>query len=321
MDFSLNETQRAVVEAIDSAVERQGRHLPGSVDKYVTNPEFVRELREQGYWDIVDQDDLGLFGAVLMIESLSRSPYCLETTGSVLVWPMLGRGEAPEAVALVVAPATGPIRFAMPGASLVVIEGDEVRIASLGENDVQAVESHFAYPLGRVDCDKLEFDLAAGVDAGELRERWSIGAAAEIVGAATAALDITLQHVKDRILFGKPLGALQVVQHRLSICKVAIAATQKLVYRAALRPHGPNPALALAQAQETAVKVSQECQQFHGAIGLTLEHPLHHWTYRLKFLATEIGGGPASLERAAERTWPAGQAISDPLADVEAAWI
>jgi hypothetical protein len=44
--------------------------------------------------------------------------------------------------------------------------------------------------------------------------------------------------------------------------------------------------------------------QFTGAMGLTLEYPLHLWTYRLRALAGELGGASAQERHVAAATWP-----------------
>jgi hypothetical protein len=49
--------------------------------------------------------------------------------------------------------------------------------------------------------------------------------------------------------------------------------------------------------------VTYDCHQFLGAMGMTLEHPLHLWTYRLKALTSELGGRGANALAAAEAIW------------------
>jgi alkylation response protein AidB-like acyl-CoA dehydrogenase len=43
-------------------------------------------------------------------------------------------------------------------------------------------------------------------------------------------------------------------------------------------------------AQESATRIAYDMHQMLGAMGMTLEHPLHLWTYRLKALLSELGG-------------------------------
>ena len=58
-------------------------------------------------------------------------------------------------------------------------------------------------------------------------------------------------------------------------------------------------------AQEVGARIVLDCQQMHGAMGCTLEYPLHFWTYRLKVLQGELGGFLAQAESAADLLWAA----------------
>jgi alkylation response protein AidB-like acyl-CoA dehydrogenase len=49
-------------------------------------------------------------------------------------------------------------------------------------------------------------------------------------------------------------------------------------------------ALAASHAQDSATRVVYDLHQMLAAMGMTLEHPLHLWTYRLKALLSELGG-------------------------------
>ena len=61
--------------------------------------------------------------------------------------------------------------------------------------------------------------------------------------------------------------------------------------------------MAAFYAQESCPRVTLDCMQMHGAIGGTLEYPLHFWTYRLKVLQGELGGWAAQGEVAAMELW------------------
>jgi len=38
-------------------------------------------------------------------------------------------------------------------------------------------------------------------------------------------------------------------------------------------------------------------------MGLTLEHPLHRWTYRARLLRSSLGGAGANLQAVSTRRW------------------
>ena len=83
-----------------------------------------------------------------------------------------------------------------------------------------------------------------------------------------------------------------------------IHGTRILARRAAWTGDGADAAFAAAHAKETAAKVHYDTHQFHGAMGVTLEHPLHFWSYRLKCLQGEMGGYMAHAKEAADAFWP-----------------
>ena len=78
-----------------------------------------------------------------------------------------------------------------------------------------------------------------------------------------------------------------------------------LALNAAWNEDPRDAALAATFAQEAAQSVAYDLHQFSGALGLTLEHPLHFWTYRLKSLQGELGAVHAQAAAAADLAWPA----------------
>ncbi|MEU6703352.1 acyl-CoA dehydrogenase family protein [Streptomyces wuyuanensis] len=118
--------------------------------------------------------------------------------------------------------------------------------------------------------------------------------AAEAVGAAEAALDRTVEHVKHREQFGRAVGSFQAVKHRLADLYVRVQAARSAAYYAAWDPHeGP---LALAQCLEALRTVTGEAIQLHGGIGFTWEHEAH--LYFKRGASDELLFGPVHLLRA-----------------------
>ena len=120
------------------------------------------------------------------------------------------------------------------------------------------------------------------------------------------ALEQTVQYVKDREQFGQPLGHFQAIQHRLAEDALLVRACRWLAFRAAYTDEDGEAATASLYAQQAIRKVINDCHQFTGAMGLTLEFPLHLWTYRLKYLQGELGGRGAQAEGVAQSVWRAG---------------
>lgn len=105
--------------------------------------------------------------------------------------------------------------------------------------------------------------------------------AAEAAGAADGALARTVEYVKAREQFGRPIGSFQAVQHRLADVYVQVQAARSAAYYAAWAAdsdaHEAATAggLALAQALEALRLAAGEAVQLHGGIGFTWEHEAH----------------------------------------------
>jgi alkylation response protein AidB-like acyl-CoA dehydrogenase len=127
--------------------------------------------------------------------------------------------------------------------------------------------------------------------------------AAEQLGLAERALEITLAYVKQRYQFARPVGSFQAVKHRLADLWVAITQARAASrYAAACLAAGdPDTAVAIALAKaacsDTALLAAQEMVQLHGGIGFTWEHPAHLYLKRAK--ADSIALGTADRHRAA----------------------
>ncbi|MFI6148307.1 acyl-CoA dehydrogenase family protein [Streptomyces sp. NPDC051109] len=118
--------------------------------------------------------------------------------------------------------------------------------------------------------------------------------AAEAVGAAGQALDRTVEYVRQREQFGRPIGSFQAVKHRLADLYVQVQAARSAAYYAAWDPQ--QGALALAQALEALRITAGEAIQLHGGIGFTWEHDAH--LYFKRAAADELLFGPVHRLRA-----------------------
>lgn len=100
--------------------------------------------------------------------------------------------------------------------------------------------------------------------------------AAYLCGAAAATLTMGLDYLRLRRQFGVPIGSFQVLQHRAADCHIQLSATRALVYESTRAIDTPRSAFAAAasirRATQTALQVTKENVQFHGAIGFADEH-------------------------------------------------
>jgi alkylation response protein AidB-like acyl-CoA dehydrogenase len=116
-------------------------------------------------------------------------------------------------------------------------------------------------------------------------DRATIPVAAELVGVAQRALEMTLAYVKDRKQFDTPVGAYQAVSHKcaqmLKDTEGARSATYFAAWAADAEPERlPEAAsLAKAAASDGGRDVTANAIQAHGGIGFTWEADVH-WLYK-----------------------------------------
>jgi alkylation response protein AidB-like acyl-CoA dehydrogenase len=99
--------------------------------------------------------------------------------------------------------------------------------------------------------------------------------AAESVGAAQRLLDLAAQYAKDRVQFGKPIGAFQAVKHQLADMHIETQLADSAVLWACFEPE--EAGRAVTYAVDAAVRVAQSAIQVHGAMGFTWEMGLHFY--------------------------------------------
>jgi alkylation response protein AidB-like acyl-CoA dehydrogenase len=113
--------------------------------------------------------------------------------------------------------------------------------------------------------------------------------AAQAIGGARYALDITVQYAKDREQFDKPLGAFQAIAHYLADAVTAVDGAETLVYEAAwARAEGRSidqlAPMAKLFAGKTFRDVTAMAQQVFGGVGFTLEYDIQLYFRRAKQL-------------------------------------
>ncbi|TAK53906.1 MAG: hypothetical protein EPO25_08995 [Gammaproteobacteria bacterium] len=292
MDTALDGTQEAILGAVGNLLAKH-RSVDGSVLK--RDPEYAcdleRELAEAGFLDVVTSGGSYL-DAVLIAELVARELPVLPIGWRTILWPALHC----EVWPLVPwkAGTGGPVRFGDSARGVLVIdeERDTVAIVDIGDCEVRSAGAAWGYPIAELRPRVEGRSLA--IAAADCMALWRLSLAAEIVGAAGAAFDHTVQYIKDRKQFGRPIGGNQAIRHRAARLAVEVEKARYLTYEAAWRAPDPEMAAAAATvAASMAEFVFQEAHQMHGAIGYTREFPLHRWTMRLRVLGKELGGAVA----------------------------
>lgn len=113
--------------------------------------------------------------------------------------------------------------------------------------------------------------------------------AAQAIGGAQYALDITVQYAKDREQFDKPLGAFQAISHYLADAATAVNGGRILVYEAAwalANGHSIDSLAPMAKlfACQTFRDTTAMAQQVFGGVGFTLEYDIQLYFRRAKAL-------------------------------------
>jgi hypothetical protein len=286
MDLTLTGDQAALAAAVDQLAARfatqptdfNGFALPGR--------NLERALEDGDFFDIARIPELGPVSAALAVERLARLPYTAEIALSMLVRPHLP-AMAPRPLALV--EHQHPGRFVAEARTVLVIDGESMGIAWPTQDDREPVDSIYAYPMGRLKR-TLAVEPLAPPQAAGIRKWLRIALAAEVSGLLDAAITTTVEHLNERRQFGKPLATFQALRHRLAECAVLAGGVRLLALRAAWTATDADAALAALHAQQSTTQIVYDVHQMLGGRGMTLEHPLHLWTYRLKALLSELGG-------------------------------
>jgi len=162
---------------------------------------------------------------------------------------------------------------------------------------------------------QITFDgvkLGAEAVLGEVGKGWNVleptldrayaGLAAEMLGTATAAFEITLDYLKTRSQFGQLIGTFQALQHRAAKWFTDLETTRSCV-EAALEAADAGAdtralaSLAKAKASEVLHLASNEMVQMHGGIGMTDAHDSGLYMKRARVAEALFGGAAFHRDR------------------------
>jgi pimeloyl-CoA dehydrogenase small subunit len=127
---------------------------------------------------------------------------------------------------------------------------------------------------------------------------------AEAVGAMETLLDLTVDYLKSRTQFGRPLGAFQAIQHRAADMLIAVQQARSLMFYATMMLDAEDPeerakAISAAKLQvgRAARFVGENAIQLHGGIGMTMEYQAGHYFKRLTMIDVMFGDAEEHLDR------------------------
>ena len=142
---------------------------------------------------------------------------------------------------------------------------------------------------------------AAALD--KLLDRARFAAAAELTGAMKGALDLTINYLRVREQFGRPIGSFQALQHQTVDLYMQLELSRGSVMGAAkgldagVDDASLLVAAAKARCSDAAIRISGKSIHLHGAIGVTEEYALGLYLRRMHFLSAWLGNGNAMRRR------------------------
>lgn len=205
---------------------------------------------------------------------------------------------------LIVAARTGGAPGRTDGLTLFLVAGDAPGVT---RTHLSLMDSRGA---ARIAFDGVE--VGADTVLGEVDKGWAVlepvldrayvGLAAEMLGSASAAFDITLDYLKTRTQFGQVIGTFQALQHRAAKWFTDIETTRSCV-EAALEAMDAGAdtralaSLAKAKASELVHLASNEMVQMHGGIGMTDAHDAGLYMKRARVTEALFGGASFHRDR------------------------
>jgi glutaryl-CoA dehydrogenase len=115
-----------------------------------------------------------------------------------------------------------------------------------------------------------------------------------VIGAALDCYDSALRYSKERIQFGKPIGAFQLTQKKLAEMITEITKAQLMCWRLGVlknenRATPQQISMAKRNNVNMAIQIAREARQIHGGMGITGEYPIMRHMMNLESVITYEG--------------------------------
>jgi alkylation response protein AidB-like acyl-CoA dehydrogenase len=156
-------------------------------------------------------------------------------------------------------------------------------------------QSEVVFSNVRVPKENLVGELNQGWPITErMLERGAVLLCAQMVGAARKDAEMAIAYSKDRVAFGRPIGAFQSIQHLCADMIVWVDGGHLLTYEALWKmaeglPASVEVSQAKAFCNEKCEAVVRSSQTIHGGIGFIVEFDLHLWFRRVSAWAMRLG--------------------------------
>lgn len=324
MDFRLNSDQQALQSAardflrkeVSSTVVRAAFEGPDG-----DSPELYKKMAELGWLGITIPEPQGGLGMSVIEQAVvseqlgyvnAPSPYFTNACVAIPLLAALGADDLLEAAL------AGSLRAALSAHGDLVRDGqladgfivlDQDRAAWYDRSDADVVAEPSidgTRRFARVSFSGPGRELGPASAIEDVQEAATAALCAEMVGGMQWALDTTVQYVKDREAFGRPIGVFQAVQHKCADMLVQTETSRSAAYYAAYALANDLPdarfavSVAKAYCSDAAHAVTGECIQLHGGIGFTWEHDAHLYFKRATTNRVILGDAAYHRERALE---------------------
>ncbi|HMG40361.1 MAG TPA: acyl-CoA dehydrogenase family protein [Acidimicrobiales bacterium] len=319
MDFELSDDQLALRDAARALLDDLAS--PARVRAHIGAGEshdagLWAAMVEQGWLGIDQGFGLGFVEAAVLMEEVGRCVAPAPFAPTLLALSALPSG-SPWAESLL-AGGIGCVGWSRGDARLLVPYAPVADVAVVASPDAVVVHDlrdrrpprESAMDLTRC-VGWLSPDAPGGEQVGgpaegaALVDRAAVAACAESLGAAGRVLEMTVEHAKTRVQFGKPIGSFQAVKHRCADMLVDLEGMRSTVYHAAwcLSAGDPEASVAASTAKvwcaDAARRIMASGLQVHGGIGFTWEHDLHLYLKRAQLDQVTFGDAPVHRERLA----------------------
>jgi alkylation response protein AidB-like acyl-CoA dehydrogenase len=160
--------------------------------------------------------------------------------------------------------------------------------------------------LSRLTLDQVAAVRLTGLGGEEIDAAMDfalVAMAGEQVGAARHVMDMTVDYIKTRVQFGRPVGGFQALKHMAADLLLELESATSAARHAARSLAEGHPAasehaaLAAFTCSEAFAQVAATAIQMHGGIAFTWDHPAHLYLKRARACAQLLGTPSAHRDR------------------------
>jgi alkylation response protein AidB-like acyl-CoA dehydrogenase len=202
----------------------------------------------------------------------------------------------PAAQKCLVACRTAPGSSGAEGISLLLVDTQSPGISQTPLSTLaKDKQSQVVFQQVRVPKSNLVGKLDQGWPVVEgMLDRATALLCAQMVGATRKDAEMAIEYAKNRVAFGRPIGAFQSIQHLCADMIIWVDGGQLLTYEALWRMDQGLPAsIEVSQAKafcnDKCEAVVRSSQVIHGGIGFMVEFNLHLWFRRVSAWTMRLG--------------------------------